>query len=305
MKKCAVIAGNGPSLAQIDYSRLPKDYKLFRCNQFYLEEAYYLGRHIDFVFFVKWAMLENYYTMQNLINRGEYSCDSIWCPGNRDDHMAACFPALQFGSECVRNLREMFIFLNFWGLYEGVGTTSGTYMCVMAAALGYEELYLAGFDLYYGDNYYAFGVDRPNLLKINPRVASPSYDGGYGGHAREFDLQVLDFLTKKYSVKLYSLCPTSPLSAHFDLAPDVGNSFVVEKKGRDSLSDMLIPKNEAYLKYGKNPPNHEKQKRQERRRDRIKDNLYYRIFIDLLRLPGDVFYYAKKKFALGGGGGDN
>ena len=92
MKKCAVIAGNGPSLAAIDYKRLPKDFDVFRCNQFYLEDAYYLGRQIDSVFFVTWAMLENYYTLQHLMERGEYECKNIWSPSGYDKNIASHFP---------------------------------------------------------------------------------------------------------------------------------------------------------------------------------------------------------------------
>ncbi|EOH4430057.1 alpha-2,3-sialyltransferase, partial [Campylobacter jejuni] len=49
MKK-AIIAGNGPSLLSIDYSRLPKNYDLFRTNQFYFEDKYYLGKKVNFAF---------------------------------------------------------------------------------------------------------------------------------------------------------------------------------------------------------------------------------------------------------------
>ncbi|MDE5926745.1 MAG: alpha-2,3 sialyltransferase, partial [Helicobacter sp.] len=38
----AIIAGGGPSLKQIDYSRLPKNFDVFRVNFFYFEEQYYL-----------------------------------------------------------------------------------------------------------------------------------------------------------------------------------------------------------------------------------------------------------------------
>ncbi|EAJ8474776.1 alpha-2,3 sialyltransferase, partial [Campylobacter upsaliensis] len=50
MKK-AIIAGNAPSLKNIDYTLLPQDYDVFRCNQFYLEDKYYLGKKLKAVFF--------------------------------------------------------------------------------------------------------------------------------------------------------------------------------------------------------------------------------------------------------------
>lgn len=50
MKK-VIIAGNGPSLKEIDYSRLPNDFDVFRCNQFYFEDKYYLGKKCKAVFY--------------------------------------------------------------------------------------------------------------------------------------------------------------------------------------------------------------------------------------------------------------
>ena len=44
--KPIIIAGNGPSLKEIDYKRLPKEYDVFRCNQFFFEDKYYLGKDV-------------------------------------------------------------------------------------------------------------------------------------------------------------------------------------------------------------------------------------------------------------------
>lgn len=46
-KKHAVVAGNAPSLAKINYSRLPLEFDAFRCNQFYFEDKYYLGKDLS------------------------------------------------------------------------------------------------------------------------------------------------------------------------------------------------------------------------------------------------------------------
>ncbi|EFU7055710.1 hypothetical protein HTZ31_001783, partial [Campylobacter coli] len=35
--KAAIVTSNGPSMREIDYSLLPKDYDVFRCNEFYHE----------------------------------------------------------------------------------------------------------------------------------------------------------------------------------------------------------------------------------------------------------------------------
>lgn len=57
--KAVLIAGNGPSLGQIDYNRLPKEFDIFRCNQFYLEEEYFVGKKLRQLFFIIICFLNN------------------------------------------------------------------------------------------------------------------------------------------------------------------------------------------------------------------------------------------------------
>ncbi|EMA0254919.1 alpha-2,3 sialyltransferase, partial [Campylobacter jejuni] len=71
MKK-VIIAGNGPSLKEIDYSRLPNDFDVFRCNQFYFEDKYYLGKKCKAVFYNTYIFFEQYYTLKHLIQNQEY-----------------------------------------------------------------------------------------------------------------------------------------------------------------------------------------------------------------------------------------
>ncbi|EFP3399602.1 alpha-2,3 sialyltransferase, partial [Campylobacter jejuni] len=42
----ALVCGNGPSLKNIDYKRLPKQFDVFRCNQFYFEDRYFVGKDV-------------------------------------------------------------------------------------------------------------------------------------------------------------------------------------------------------------------------------------------------------------------
>ncbi|EAJ6613117.1 alpha-2,3 sialyltransferase, partial [Campylobacter jejuni] len=78
MKK-VIIAGNGPSLKEIDYSRLPNDFDVFRCNQFYFEDKYYLGKKCKAVFYNPSLFFEQYYTLKHLIQNQEYETELIVC----------------------------------------------------------------------------------------------------------------------------------------------------------------------------------------------------------------------------------
>lgn len=42
-----IIAGNGFSIDQINYKRLPKKFDIFRVNNFYFKKKYYLGLKVD------------------------------------------------------------------------------------------------------------------------------------------------------------------------------------------------------------------------------------------------------------------
>lgn len=78
-KKSVLIAGNGPSLKEIDYSLLPKEYDVFRCNHFYAEDKYYTGKKIKAAFFVIPYFFNEYYTMQKMLQNGDYECENIVC----------------------------------------------------------------------------------------------------------------------------------------------------------------------------------------------------------------------------------
>ena len=95
LKKYAIVAGNGPSLTEIDYTRLhiptnlPANcdfsdileyYDIFRCNQFYFEDKYYLGKNIKAVTFATQMFFEQIYTMLHLKQKGEYNIESLFIP---------------------------------------------------------------------------------------------------------------------------------------------------------------------------------------------------------------------------------
>ena len=87
--KYAIVAGSGPSLKEIDYTRLPpppvvdnvsfdiNNYDIFRCNQFYFEDKYYLGKKIKFAFANPNVLFEQSYTYKALIYTQEYKIDNI------------------------------------------------------------------------------------------------------------------------------------------------------------------------------------------------------------------------------------
>ena len=305
-KKPCIVAGNGPSLAAIDYARLPKDFDVFRCNQFYFEDKYYLGKEIKLAFANPGVLFEQLYTLRTLHYRGEYDIDGIVCTNFNLDHIdygykerKMRFGGVMEGQEILDNLGRFRDFLHYNELFLSRRITSGIYMCAVAVALGYKQIYIAGIDFYEGDRPYAFEFLKKNLLRLSPDF---SPDGQpYGGHGKDVDLEGLEFLAKHYGVEFYSLCPSSPLSKHLPLASPTGGGMRPESRSADSIQDLLIPSKQAYEKFNRGlpdnfmlrPPGEEERRLYESYKAGLKHNGIQKVARDLLRLPRDLASYIK------------
>ncbi len=149
--KPIVIAGNGPSLAQIDYRRLPADFDVFRCNQFYFEDKYFLGRRVTGAFLNPSVAKNQYFTLRMLHDTGEYHIHEKYC---------ACVSATWEEEEDFPAVKNTFFFLQslpqfhelqkFLWVYHMQSFTSTINMLITALALGYREIYLVGLDFYQG-----------------------------------------------------------------------------------------------------------------------------------------------------------
>ncbi|MCR6591459.1 alpha-2,3 sialyltransferase [Campylobacter insulaenigrae] len=294
--KIALIAGNGPSIKNIDYSRLPREYDVFRTNQFYFEDKYYLGKEIKFAFANPGLFLEQYFTLNNLIYKNEYHISNILCATFNLDHMVDqnllnkakdYFPNSEFGYEYLKKLKKFHTFIKFNEIYNNRRITSGIYMCAVAVAMGYDEIYLTGIDFYDSSlDEYAFNHKKINLSNLAP--AFNDFNSKYNRHSKEMDIEALYFLQNEYNIKLYSLNCGSILSQYIDVAPICGNSFTPLDKNKNYINDILIPDKCAYhyaiLANLKNTKQYS-----------IKNNLWFRLIKDLVRLPSDIKHYLKDK----------
>ena len=249
--KVCIVAGNGPSLAEIDYERLPSQlqYDVFRCNQFYFEDKYYLGKKVKFAFATSPMIFEQSYTYKNITLRHEYEIDNI-VVSDFDLHIdnfykihETFFSDIVRGSMYLSKLNDFFEFIRHNEVHKNKRITSGIYMCAFAVALGYKNIYIAGIDLYSTKKTYAFNSMRTNLLTIRPDF-NPN---PYKFHSMETDIEALQFLVKNYEAKFYSICPNSPLNKYIILA-DLNSNFILQSKEKpqDSIKDMLIPNKSSY-----------------------------------------------------------
>ncbi|HEG5919192.1 alpha-2,3 sialyltransferase [Campylobacter lari] len=296
--RSAIIAGNGPSLSKIDYKRMPKDFDVFRTNQFYFEKKYYLGNKIKYAFANPGLFLEQYYTLNVLKNKNEYNIDNIFCATFNLDHMvnkifidkfSDYFPGVMLAYDLIRNLHKFHEFIKFNEIYNDRRITSGIYMCAIAIALNYKELYLTGIDFYdEALQEYAFESKKQNIINLAP--AFNTKNSKYNKHSRDMDLEALDFLQKNYDVKIYSLNPDSILSQHIDIAPNIDNIFILSEKPKGFIDDILIPNFSAYHYT-------EIAKIRQDKNGRIFSNFYYKLIRDFVKLPSDIKHYLKEKHA--------
>ncbi len=312
--KYAIVAGNAPSLAGIDYKRLPLKYDVFRCNQFYFEDKYYLGKNIKAVTFATQMLAEQIYTTLHLNSNNEYNIESVFIvqhhvlPTTPRElelerlvqifHHNVFIQTLYEGKYSC-NIEAFLEYIKLQKLYYYKNPTSAIFLCAIAISMGYKEIYLTGID-FYESGTYAFNVLQENILHLMPHFRMDIDSKQFGNknefsyHSKEADLEALTFLSRHYGIKFYSLCPNSPLTQYFPLAPITNNTFMPTEKPSNYTKDILIPQGKG-VKYMQdtlrfNLHLHDKKLQ---KRNRIKNNFYFKIFDDLMRLPRDMKHYFK------------
>ncbi|WP_267892830.1 alpha-2,3-sialyltransferase, partial [Helicobacter acinonychis] len=234
-KKPLIIAGNGPSIKDLDYALFPKDFDVFRCNQFYFEDKYYLGREIKGVFFNAHVFDLQMKITKAIVKNGEYHPDHIYCThvepygyvnGNQQlmqEYLEKHFVGVRSTYAYLKDLEPFFILHSKYRNFYDQHFTTGIMMLLVAIQLGYKEIYLCGIDFY--EN--GFGHFYENQGGFFEEDSDPMHD-------KNIDIQALE-LAKKYA-KIYALVPNSALVKMIPLSSQKG---VLEKvKDRIGLGEF-------------------------------------------------------------------
>lgn len=300
-----IVAGNGPSLCSVDYTRLPIDYDVFRCNQFYFEDKYYLGRKVKRAFFNPSVFSEQFYTAYQLSQQGDYEIEQVVLSNNLSkkayplvEALYDIIPDIELGYEDYLVKLDAFVkHLRILDFYEARRPTSVVYMAAVAVACGYKHIYFTGLDFYRGasvGDQYAFDNNRPNLLKIVPAFNKTVHNVR---HTESCDLEMLQFLQKHYDVHFYALSESSPVAEFYPLAPVVNPNpdFKLEPKAENAIRDLQIPPYSGYkriLNQGAWRRVHDRLVRTEKYLNR---NLWIRLFADLFRVPSALKHIFMQK----------
>lgn len=326
----AIVAGSGPSLKAIDYSRMPLDFEVFRCNQFYFEDKYYLGKRVKGFNSSVCSTFFNVWTMLNLLTRNEYEVDKIFLGDSHDlyirdingneikqnskqmetIHTLSYYYHKQsfidriFNGSFSYNIVEFLEWSNLASIYYGNNITSGILCCALAVAMGHREIYIAGIDFYdsaMGAHYFT-SMRTPNIMSftnffVDDEVFDEqgNYKLGMRYHTKLADIEGLYFLQEVYGVKFYSLCESSPISELIPLAKKTNSTFTPEPKPKDYICDFCIPTKEAFALA--QVPQMQPQTEKIQKIQHLKQNIYFRLLCDLFKLPSHIKYYIKGKIA--------
>ncbi|MDR0485123.1 MAG: hypothetical protein LBH29_00170, partial [Elusimicrobiota bacterium] len=147
-KKQILIAGNGTSNTSVDFRRVPKGIEVFRVTAFFLEDKYYLGKNVDYFLDYYLNLDYVYLTLHHLNKRNEYKINKnniyVTVTETANEHFPTVIPA----TPILHKNKAIAEFRRFYEYYYGHYLSTGITAIGLAASLGFEEIYLTGFDFY-------------------------------------------------------------------------------------------------------------------------------------------------------------
>lgn len=265
-----LIAGNGASLKDINYDLFPKNVEIYRSNQFYFEDKYYLGDKVSRYFINPQIALAQYFTKNKLHQNNEYNFEKCVLANYKLTSMNEThqnylhdlmqFSDFEFGLDTLKKLPQFLDFIRFEYIFNNNLISSTLYMSAYAVAQGHKTIYLTGLD-FYRDHKYAFDAQSQNIKKLGFDMYRKHTE-----HSEFIDVKALQFLMQHYGVTFYSISPTSPVSEYIEIAPQSNNDFVIKTKPNNYIKDIQIPDELTYEKYNltdnKNPYYFNKQEKQ-------------------------------------------
>ena len=238
--KPIVIAGNGPSLKEIDYRRLPKEFDVFRCNQFFFEDKYYLGDKVTGYFFGVSTIESLYTTSVILQEREEYFFQDRYFSSVELDKRY--YFTVKSAFDICKQYPKIAHFVADYGIAYFLYPTAGILMILTAISLGYTDIYVTGIDFYKSKDLYAFSIE--NATTLNSSVGS--LDTPYSfetNHTEEMEYKYIELIKSITGINIYAISPNSALSELFTLAPVQNDTpYVPSQKPENYIKDIILSK---------------------------------------------------------------
>jgi len=257
-----LVAGNGPSIESVDFRRLPKDVKIMRMTAYYCEDAYYVGKNVDYYVEYGIHLKDFYFTLHHLNERGEYNINKngIYITvTNVDDN----FPTVKAATPIIHSNKAIAEFRLFHQFYYRQYLTTGITSIGLAACLGFKNIYLAGFDFYSDpDKMYPFELsknlvdrarnaiqaakDRGDQYTTSHTSDTPGLDEILKNHPTEMQVKFIKLLQREFpETSFLSVSEKTPLNKMVDMAPLLYEQawYSPEEKPAGFIRDILpLPK---------------------------------------------------------------
>ena len=236
--KNILVVGNGHSYTEIDYRRLPEEFKVMRFNAFHKEEMYYAGRRVDYCLCYSKELDSEYYCWRIVNMNGEYEIDMIngiyatvlFEPNKH-------FPSVKLATHLIQQNVAIAEFRCFYEYYHEQYLATGIQGIALAAVLGFDNVYLAGFD---------FGL---NATLLHPWDEDNKHNKEehlhfHTRHPLDMQVEFLALLKKQFqNTKFLSVCENSPINQYVEKAPVVTEEFdfIIESKPENRMRIIDIP----------------------------------------------------------------
>jgi hypothetical protein len=208
-----IIVGNGPSSVAPYVDRMPNDPVVFRMNWFFLEQAATYGHRVDAFFWsVHTPALQDELT--EVAARRDYDIRSFFAPMRTER-------TTKDGETIDERLKPMF---DHWALIAENATfarsmmgrplpTQGMQVLAFALALGFEDIYLTGFDLYdTTEHRYAYAIPDRIAKRLNAKDLTPGYESA---HDYDRDISFFETCRAQYpAAKLTALSDSKFLNTY-------------------------------------------------------------------------------------------
>ncbi len=210
-----VIAGSGPSLATISYDIFPHNAQIWRANDFFKEQDFFVGRRVDAVFNggTPLDIIRRIDNIKSVQQRGEYDINlaNIYIDKRIDglEHLKQHFEYIE--SLTAKRAPALASFIKYSSEIWDMHLFSGVAAIIVAILSGFNEIYLAGIDCDYETGArYAY-----SSAKTNPKILNwiKSY------HPSAFQWDVIRRYQDIYNVKIFTLSSQSPAAKLFPMAP--------------------------------------------------------------------------------------
>ena len=233
-----LIVGNGHSYAEIDYRRLPSEYKIMRFNDFYKEDKYYIGKRVDYCLCYSKQLEQIYYRWRTLNNMkvDGYEIDIIngiyaTVLFEQNKH----FPSVKMATHLIQQNIAIAEFRSFYEYYHEQYLPTGIQGIALAEVLGFDNIYIAGFD---------FGLNTISLHKWDDsESSSDELMRFHNRHPLEMQIEFINLLKTQYkNTKLLSVCEKSPINKYINKGPIIYENinYVIQPK-INHLIEISIP----------------------------------------------------------------